>query len=130
MGITGSINLMALNNAFIEQRKDKNGNTVDCAVIPLKHNWMHKTEKGNVYMRISAREINQDNKREDSKDTHIVSLSVDKETYDKLRSIDKYPPTLGNLTDWDKVYGSGANQASASPQQSTLAPPDADDVPF
>lgn len=130
MGLTGSINLMAFNNAFTEVRKDSKGNDVPCAVIPLPHNWLSKTEKGNVFVNLSAWKIPPEKRKADRKDTHIVSLDPGKEVREKLKAVDKYPPTLGNLTDWDEVGGM-EKEANTSPQQAGFMPPEGNDnIPF
>lgn len=117
--ISGNIALTALTCAFKKSAKG-----TECLIIPLEENHLKKTEKGNVYMNISAREhIN-----EERKQTHIVSQSVPKDAYEKLRENDEYPPTLGNLTDWSKLAGSGEGSPNTMPNDEFESMPD--DLPF
>ena len=117
--ISGSINLAALEHKVI---KTKQG--TDCIVIPIKSNHLMLTEKGNVFMNINANEhINAEKKQ-----THIVSLSVGKEEWEKLKAAGKYAPTLGNLTDWDKISGGGSSEPT--PNHSDIPVSGEDDLPF
>jgi len=117
--ISGKINLAALTHARIKTKKG-----ADAIIIPIKENNLFASEKGNVYLDLQANEhIDQDKKV-----THIVSQSVPKEVYEKLKAAGEYAPTLGNLTDWSKLNGGGGESA---PDTSTDAEPEGeDDLPF
>lgn len=129
MGLSGSINLTGFNKAFTETRKDKNGNEVECAVIPMPHNWLSKTDKGNVFVNFSAWPIPPEKRKADRKDTHIVNLDPGKETRQKLKEMGEYPPTLGNIVDWDQITP-GEPQANAGPTDAGFKAPSSDPAPF
>lgn len=128
--ISGSINLMAFEKAFTEERKDSNGNSVICAVIPLPHNHLTKTEKGNVFVNLHANEIAPEKRKADRRDTHIVNQDPGKEIRQKLKDAGKYPTTLGNLVDWDQSGPSEQAAATSPAQAGFAAPPNTDNIPF
>ena len=97
--ISGKLNLMNLNSI----RKIMPGKLgpVECLVIPIEKNKLFVGEKG-VYLDLIAFEI--ENKKGDSKDTHIVKQSFSKEvreamTDEQLKSL----PILGNLQVWGEA---------------------------
>ena len=113
---------MAFEKAFTEERKDAAGNTVTCAVIPLPHNHLTKTDKGNVFVNLHANEIAPEKRKADRKDTHIVNQDPGKEIRQKLKDAGKYPNTLGNLVDWAQS-GPSEQQAATTPAQAGFADP-------
>ena len=119
--ISGKINLASLEHKVI---KTKNG--TDCIVLPIKSNNLFLSEKGNVFLDISANEhINAEKKQ-----THIVNQSVPKDVYDKLKAAGEYAPTLGNLTDWEKLSGGGNGEPTPN-QSANFDPAGSDeDLPF
>lgn len=117
----GKINLAALTCSIIKSKQDPNE---EILCIPIKKNNLFKSEKGNVYLDIIYNEIK--NRKEDSKDTHIVNQSVPKEVREALKAEGKYPPTLGNLQHWD-------GSSHSEPQPNVMPVPDnatTDDLPF
>lgn len=109
--ISGKINLAALTHAVMPMGKDK----VECIVIPIAKNNLFKSDKGNVYLDLQAFEIAPEKRNDDRKDTHIVSQSLPKEVREKLKEANQYPPTLGNLIDWDQVSGGGEPSPNVDP---------------
>jgi len=116
--ISGSIALTALKSSFIKNKKGE-----EFLLIPLNKNSLIKTEKGNVYLSLSAREYIS----EERKQTHIISQSVPKDVYEKLREKNEYPPTLGNLTDWSKLLGKNEVIPNTIPSEEMDL---LDDLPF
>jgi len=95
--ISGKINLMNL-KCVIKKMKGESGD-VECIVIPIEKNKLFKGEKG-LYLDLIAFEI--ENKKGDSKDTHLVKQSFGKEDRAKMSDEElKAMPILGNLQVWD-----------------------------
>lgn len=102
MNITGKINLTKL-VSVLTTRKGKDGNEVEGIFIPIENNHLFKSEKGNVYLDISAWAIKEP---EEGKDTHLVKQSLPKEYFQSLSDEEKKEiPIIGNL----KVWGSRGN---------------------
>lgn len=122
----GKLALTALKCAIIKSKKDPKKHIL---CIPVEDNNLYfSEEKGNVYLDIIYNEIK--NKRDDSKDTHIVNQSVPKEVREALKAQTPpaYPPTLGNLQHWD-----GGNGGHSEPSPNTVSVPEnatEDDLPF
>lgn len=115
---SAKLNLLQL-NAVVKNLKGQSGE-VKCLVIPINQNSLFEGEKG-IYLDIQGFEIKQ--KREGSKDTHLIKQSFPKEVYDKLTDEQKKElPILGNAIFWD-----GGNQETTS---STAVLSDEDDLPF
>ncbi len=80
--------------------KRKDGSQVECLVLPIDSNNLFRGEKG-LYIDLTAIEIK--NKVGDSKDTHLVKQSFDKETYNAMSDEDKKKlPILGNAILWGR----------------------------
>ena len=123
--ITGSINLAGFKH-ILEKRKNSKGEMIDCITIPLSANYLNKTDKGNVYVNISAWPRKNAPKNENDKSTHIVNQDPGKDVRAKLKEANEYPPTLGNLTVWDQASGETNDQpANYGTFEGT-----ADDLPF
>ena len=102
---SAKINLLQL-HAVVKNIKSQSGE-VECIVIPIRQNSLFKGEKG-IYLDLQGFELKQ--KREGSKDTHIIKQSFPKEVYDKLTDEQKKElPILGNAIFWD-----GSNQETTS----------------
>lgn len=127
--LSGKINLTGFNKAFTETRKDQAGNDVPCVVIPMPHNWLEKTEKGNVFANFFGNEIPAEKRKANRKDTHIVNMDPGKEARQKLKEMGEYPPTLGNIVDWGQVSPQEP-QANDSPAQAGFSAPSSDPAPF
>ena len=91
--VKGYFNLMAFNNAFIEERVNKAGATIKCVTIPLENNFLAPTDKGGVFVNWTAWE----NDKIKSDHTHLINLDPGKEVREKLKAAGEYPPTLGAL---------------------------------
>lgn len=97
-------------------------------IIPISANHLTKTEKGNVYMNISAWPRRTASQFENDKSTHIINQDPGKEIRDamKAETPSRYPATLGSLTVWDQVQ-----QGATEPQsQSAGYVQEGDDLPF
>jgi len=116
-GITGKLNLTAL-VSVVTSRKGKDGNMVEGVFIPIDKNHLFKSDKGNVYMDITAFEI----KEKKYDDTHLVKLSIPKKIYDAMSDEEKKSqPILGNLKVWDGAGGQETEVEHLGPD---------DDLPF
>lgn len=117
MNITGKINLTKLVSVLTE-RKGKDG-MVEGIFIPIEKNHLFKSDKGNVYLDLSAWQIKEP---KDDGDTHIMKQSLPKEVYEAMSDEDKKAmPIIGNL----KTWGSG----EAREEEATKVEAD-DDLPF
>ena len=94
---------------------------VECIVIPIEANHLFRGDKG-IYLDLIAFEIQ--NKKNDSKDTHLVKQSVAKEAYEKMTEEEKNSqPILGNLRVWGEW-------TEPEPQSSMTPTTEIDDLPF
>ena len=117
MNITGKINLTKLVGVLTE-RKGQNG-MVEGIFLPIEKNHFFKSDKGNVYLDISAWALKEP---EEGKDTHIMKQSLPKEVYEAMSDEDKKAmPIIGNL----KTWGSG----EAREEEATVVEAD-DDLQF
>lgn len=122
MEITGSQNLMAFNNAFIEKRKSKSGEMIECVTIPLKQNFLevYEGKKKGIYINLRAVESKQE------RSTHFMKQSV--KNYSELSEEEKKTiPITINL----KVFSETSGQqdgSKISPSQNFSV--DSDDLPF
>jgi len=97
--ITFKVNLLQYQSAIMKI-KNKSGILVDCVVIPIDTNHLVKGEKG-VYADFAAFEFK--NKKEDSKDTHLIKQSLPKEWFQALSDEEKRAmPIFGNLRVWEE----------------------------
>ena len=116
--INGKLNLLQL-KGVVKKLKGQSGD-VECLVLPIDDNKFYRGEKG-IYLDLIAFEIE---KKGDSKDTHLVKQSLDKETRDLMTDDElKAMPILGNLRVWDSNYES-------DPVSSTTVTEEDDDLPF
>jgi len=117
--ISGKINLMQF-KSVIKKMKGQSGD-IEVIIIPIADNNLFKGEKG-LYLDLIAFEI--ENKKGDSKDTHLVKQSLNKDTRalmsdEKLKAM----PILGNL----QVWGDYTEQEPASSME---VQDETDDLPF
>jgi hypothetical protein len=117
--ISGKINLLNL-HALRKIMPGKVG-PVECLVIPIEKNKLFVGEKG-VYLDLIAFEI--ENKKGDSKDTHLIKQSFSKEVREKMTEEQlKEMPILGNLQVWSE-------RQESEPVSSTEVQNETDDLPF
>jgi hypothetical protein len=111
--ITGKINLM---NLHAVKRFEKGvAGPIECLIIPIEKNKLFVGEKG-VYLDLVAFEIT--NKKNDSKDTHLVKQSLSKEERELMTDEEiKAMPILGNLCVMD-----GFTEKSPVSDMKTLEP--------
>lgn len=108
--ISSRINLLMLKCSVVNM-KAKSG-MMDCLVIPIELNGLFKGEKG-VYLDLIAFELA--NRKEGSKDTHLVKQSFSKEIREKMTEEEvKAMPILGNHAVWSDGQGSQEPTSSAS----------------
>jgi hypothetical protein len=101
--------------------KAKSG-MMDCLVIPIELNNLFKGDKG-VYLDLIAFELA--NKKENSKDTHLVKQSLNKEKRESMTEDDlKNMPILGNHSVWSD------GQNSQEPVSNSAPISEVDDLPF
>lgn len=89
-----SVNLSKLNGTKVKELKTKDGETVECVIIPVKQNNIFVSEKSGAYLNLSARE-NKDQRYS----THSLVVNVNKEEYLKMSKADKDKiPTCGTMS--------------------------------
>lgn len=99
MNIGTKLNLAGLKHS-IREIKGQNG-MVECLVIPIEVNHLHKGEKG-IYVDFVGFEIK--NKVGDSKDTHLVKQSLPKEVFEAMTEEQKQAqPILGSHRVFEKT---------------------------
>ena len=79
--VKGYFNLMAFNNAFIEERVNKAGAKIECVTIPLENNFLALTDRGNVPVNWVAWA----NEKIKSDHTHLINLDPGKEFVRSLK---------------------------------------------
>lgn len=119
--ISIKLNLRQLKHE-IRKFQGKN-DTFDCLVIPIKVNHLYSGEKG-VYLDLTAIEVQ--NKRNESKNTHLIKQNLPKDVYNKMSDDDKKKlPILGNAIDWSKQNFEPEPQNYTMPETENN-----DDLPF
>ena len=113
--LKGYFNLMAFNNAFIEERVNKAGAKIECVTIPLENNFLALTDRGNVPVNWVAWA----NEKIKSDHTHLINLDPGKEVREQLKAAGEYPPTLGAL----KVDEGGGFQQTGKIDEATMPLP-------
>lgn len=117
--ITAKLNLLMLKGA-VKMMKAQSGE-IECLIIPIEQNKLFKGEKG-VYLDLIAFEIQ--NKKDDSKDTHLVKQSLPKDVREKMSDDElKAMPILGNI----RVFSDGFN---SEPVTNPDPLSEKDDLPF
>lgn len=100
MSISIKINLRQLVSGIINI-KGKSGKPTKCLVLPIIDNNFIEGEKG-LYLDMICFEIKE--KRNDSKDTHLVKQSFSKDTRERMTEKElRELPILGNVIDWDRL---------------------------
>ena len=118
--ILGKLNLGQLKGQ-VKVMQGQSG-MIECLVLPIIQNNLFKGEKG-IYLDLIAFEI--ENKKGDSKDTHLVKQSLPKEVFEKMTDEQKKAmPIIGNLRVWDSTYSEAEPQTNMEPQA------ESDDLPF
>lgn len=109
--------------SVIQKKKDKSGQEVECLVIPIPNNHLYKGEKG-IYLDLQAIELK--NRKENSKDTHLIKQALPKDVYNGMSDEEKQAqPILGNAIYWGKT---GVSE-SAQVHEAQVIDED-DDLPF
>ena len=123
--ISAKINLRQLKNV-VRSITGKNGNPVECLIIPIKENNLFFGEKG-IYLDLQAFELK--DRKPDQKDTHIVKQSFPKEVFDKMSEQEKKDmPILGNMILWGRRESDPVNFETIG--EDPVIEGTADDLPF
>jgi hypothetical protein len=123
--ISFKINLRLLKHYITTSKK---GNKV--IVIGIKENNLFEGEKG-IYMDMQAYELRE--KREDSKDTHIIKQSLPKAVFDKMTKEEKEAmPILDNAIYWGNVHQEPEPNGAVVSIDTVFGgtPEENDDLPF
>ena len=125
--ISIKINLKQLKHVEREL-KGAAGKPVKCLVIPIKENNFFEGEKG-TYLDLTAIEIK--NKVGNSKDTHLVKQSLEKELYNSMSTEQQRAmPILGNAILWGRQEAEPQTSSSFSDSAVDKYDEDFDDLPF
>lgn len=123
--ISAKINLRQLKNV-VRFIKGKNGNMVECLIIPIKENNLFAGEKG-IYLDLQGFELKE--RKPDQKDTHIVKQSLSKEVFDTMSDQEKKDmPILGNMILWGRREPEPMNFETIGTEP--IIEGTADDLPF
>lgn len=123
--ISAKINLRRLQSAQMKL-KGKNGNLVECVVIPIDANNLVRGEKG-IYLDMIGFEYRE--RKPDRKDTHMVKQSLAKELLEKMTDDEKNAlPILGNMVLWGHQEPEPVNFDMAPPADQPEGTDD--DLPF
>jgi hypothetical protein len=122
--ISIKVNLANLKCA-IKSFKGKSGAFQDCLVIPIETNKLIRGKEG-IYLDLVAFPLKEI--KDNSRDTHCIKQSFDKEYLAGLPEGDKMAlPFLGSLVDWDKSV-----KVNSDPEISDIKPDlqISEDLPF
>lgn len=104
----------------------KDGRKIKCLIIPIAENKLYEGEKG-VYLDITGHEIKE--RKNDSKDTHLLKQSFTKEVYEAMSDEEKQSyPILGNVIVWGRQEATPVQSQELQSTEINLS--DADDLPF
>lgn len=115
--------------------KDKEGNEVECLVIPIDKNKLQRSTKegyNNVYLDLVAFELKEPQKNENGNitQTHLVKRSLSKEERESMSQEEKNKlEILGNLIDFDK-YSSKQDDMPNDIGNGQVIDSETDDLPF
>lgn len=137
--LLGSIELTKLNNVFIQNKKDKQGNPIPCLCIPIPHNQIYefpvKDEKGVIQegqnsnrFGFEFRAVINDEKDQFGRNGFLAK-KLTKEEYEANKEnadyLKKNQPILGNFVLW----GGNVNPDAAGAEIPVMDD-DSDDLPF
>lgn len=89
-----NLKLTALKSAGKARLTNPKGETVDCLIIPIKDNHLYESERGDIYLSLTAWE---NDKLKDGK-THLIKQSFDKEVRERMSEEEKKSiPILGDM---------------------------------
>src|SRR6056297_1107315 len=118
-----------------QKRKDKEGNEVECLIIPIDKNKLQRSTKegyNNVYYDLVAFEMKEPQRNKDGKitQTHVVNQSLSKEERENMSEEEKKEYSFrGNLIDFDK-YGSKQDDTPNDAGGGQVFESDDDQLPF
>lgn len=119
--ISVKLNLEAL-KCVKQVKKGKTGDVM-CLVIPIEANNLYQGAKG-TYLDLVGFELK--DKKNDSKDTHLVKQSLPKDVFEKMTDEEKKSmPILGNAIVWDYQ-----NQSQNNDVHTAEVIEEDDDLPF
>ena len=124
--LTGQFNYSGMEH-FITNVKSKSGEMIECVVLPLKSNYIEKTEKnGQVYLNQGIAIYDVAPEKQKNGNTNTIKLYPKKEVREALKAAGKYTPYLGNLKNWDAP----AAEVNTSENFDASADIPTDDLPF
>lgn len=89
-----SLRLTALKSAGIANLQNAKREVVECLIIPIKDNHLHKNDKGDIYINLAAFKSD---RLKDGK-THLVKQSLPKEVREHMTDDEcKNMPILGDI---------------------------------
>lgn len=131
MASFGKINLASLpSHKVMEFGQQGSKEKIKAIVLPIDKNYMHLSEKGNVYLDLVIFERKEPLKDKDGavEQTHFVKQSIPKKIRDAFSEEEKRAqPIIGNLNIWN-----GAQVETTAKPDTTLEETDASgkDLPF
>ena len=89
-----NLKLTTLKNAGKARLTDNKGAAIDCLVIPIKDNHLYESERGDIYLTLTAWE----NERLKDGKTHLIKQSFNKEVRERMTEEEKKSiPILGDM---------------------------------
>lgn len=120
MNYNVKINLAKLNKVAAVNLTGRSGNTVKCVVIPIEDNDIFVSEKGGIYLDITAIAM----KKENYGQTHLLKRHIPSEKYQAMSDQEKdSQPIIGALSSIK------AKQAEIT-ETAQVTQDDNDDLPF
>lgn len=114
------LDLAKLNKVAAVNLKGKNGNNVKCVVIPVEENNIFISDKGGIYLDLTAIAM----KKENYGQTHLIKRDIPKEEREKMTEEElKNQPIIGALKPLK------AKQAEVT-ETAEVSSNDSDDLPF
>ena len=89
-----NLKLTALKSAGKARLTNPKGEAVDCLIIPIKDNHLYESERGDIYLTLTAWE----NERLKDGKTHLIKQSFNKEARERMSEEEKKSiPILGDM---------------------------------
>lgn len=118
-----NLKLTALKDAGKAKLTNQRGEAVDCLIIPIKDNHLYESERGDIFLTVTAWE---NDKLKDGK-THLIKQSFNKEVREKMTEEErKTIPILGDM----KPIGQEKRELPSYSSGSVAAPQNDGDLPF
>jgi hypothetical protein len=118
-----NLRLTALKNAGKARLTNQRGEAVDCLIIPIKDNHLYESERGDIFLTVTAWE---NDKLKDGK-THLIKQSFNKEVREKMTEEErKTIPILGDM----KPVGQEKRELPSYSAGQSVVPQNDGDLPF